>query len=259
MNPWLIDTHAHLDFNQFDADLEEVLYRAGMNGVRQIITIGIDLATSRKSVALAEKHAMVYASVGIHPHDVAKAGAEDLEEIESLLQHPKVVALGEVGLDFYYNYSPEEVQRKYLRLFLDWSLKKEIPLIIHTRDADEAILSILRERSRAGWRGVFHCFSGDAHMAERVLEMGFDISFTGNITFKNSAAAGVMRGVPLARLMIETDCPFMAPVPHRGKRNEPAYVQLVAQKIAEVKGCSFAAVAAATTANARELFQLPTP
>jgi len=257
MNPWLIDTHAHLDFDQFDADREEMLERAWMNGVRQIITIGIDLATSRKSVALAEKHAMVYASVGIHPHDVARAGAEDLAEIESLLEHPKVVALGEVGLDFYYNYSPEEVQRKYLRLFLDWSLEKGVPLIIHTRDADEAILTILRERSRAGWCGVFHCFSGDARMAEKVLEMGFHISFTGNITFKNSTSAGVMRGVPLERLMVETDCPFMAPVPHRGKRNEPAYVQLVAQKIAEAKGIAFDQVAERTTANARALFNLP--
>jgi TatD DNase family protein len=257
MNGYLVDTHAHLDFNQFDADRESVLYRAEENGVRQIITIGIDLATSRKSVELAEKYAMVYAAVGIHPHDVAKAGAEDLAEIDALLQHPKVVALGEVGLDFYYHYSPEEIQRKYLRIFLDRSLEGGKPLIIHTREADEAILALLRERSRAGWRGVFHCFSGDAKMAEKVMEMGFHISFTGNITFKNSTSLGVMRDVPLDRLMVETDCPFMAPVPHRGKRNEPAYVQLVAQKIAEVKGCALAVVAEQTTANAAELFQLP--
>ncbi len=257
MNDYLIDTHAHLDFNQFDADRDMVLYRAEENGVRQIITIGIDLATSRKSIELAEKYPMVHAAVGIHPHDVAKAGPDDLDEIKALLQHPKVVALGEVGLDFYYHYSPEEVQRKYLKIFLEWSLADNRPLIIHTRDADAAILSILRERSRAGWRGVFHCFSGDALMAEKVLEMGFHISFTGNITFKNSTSVAVMREVPLERLMVETDCPFMAPVPHRGKRNEPAYVQLVAQKIAEVKGCSFTAVAEQTTANARELFGLP--
>lgn len=257
MIPYLVDTHAHLDFDQFDADREEVLERAEMNGVRQIITIGIDLATSRKCVALAEKYSMVYAAVGIHPHDVAKAGSEDLAEIESLLQHPKTVALGEVGLDFYYHYSPEEMQRKYLRLFLDWSLEMGKPLIIHTRDADEAILTILRERSRAGWRGVFHCFSGDARMTEKVLEMGFYISFTGNLTFKNSTSAMVMHAVPLERLMVETDCPFMAPVPHRGKRNEPAYVQLVAQKVAEVKACSVAVVAERTTANAAALFGLP--
>lgn len=259
MNEYLVDTHAHLDFDQFDADRDAVLYRAEENGVRQVITIGIDLATSRKSVELAEKYPMVYAAVGIHPHDVAKAGAEDLAEIEALLRHPRVVALGEIGLDFYYHHSPEEVQRKYLRLFLDWSLAGGKPLIIHTRDADEVILAILRERSRAGWRGVFHCFSGDIRMAEKVLEMGFHLSFTGNITFKNSTSAAVMREVPLERLMVETDCPFMAPVPHRGKRNEPAYVQLVAQKIAEVKGCSFAAVAEATTANAMALFGLPRP
>ncbi|HNS74018.1 MAG TPA: TatD family hydrolase [bacterium] len=259
MSAWLVDTHAHLDFDQFDADREEVLDRAEMNGVRQIVTIGIDLATSRRSVELAEKYAMVFAAVGIHPHDVAKAGAEDLDEIAALLEHPRVVALGEVGLDFYYNYSPEEVQRKYLRLFLDWSLTGDKPLIIHTRQADEAIVTLLRERSRAGWRGVFHCFSGDARMAEKVLELGFHISFTGNITFKNSTSAAVMREVPLERLMVETDCPFMAPVPHRGRRNEPAYVQLVAQKVAEVKGISFQAVAERTTANARELFHLPDP
>ncbi len=257
MSAFLVDTHAHLDFNQFDADRDAVIYRAEENGVEQIITIGIDLATSRKSIELAEKYPGVYAAAGIHPHDVAKAGAEDLEKIKALLQHPKVVALGEVGLDFYYHHSPEETQRKFLKIFLDWSLRGGKPLIIHTRDADESILAILRERSRAGWRGVFHCFSGDARMAEKVLEMGFHISFTGNITFKNSSSAEVMRTVPLERLMVETDCPFMAPAPHRGKRNEPAYVQLVAQKIAEVKGVSFAAVAERTTANAVALFQLP--
>ncbi len=257
MNEYLIDTHAHLDFNQFDGDRDMVLYRAEENGVRRIITIGIDLATSRKSIELAEQYPMVHAAVGIHPHDVAKASPADLEEIKALLEHPKVVAIGEVGLDFYYHHSPEDVQRKFLKIFLEWSLAGGKPLIIHTRDADAAVLGILRERSRAGWNGVFHCFSGDARMAEKVLEMGFHISFTGNITFKNSTSAAVMAKVPLERLMVETDCPFMAPVPHRGKRNEPAYVQLVAQKIAEVKGCAFHTVAAQTTGNAINLFKLP--
>lgn len=259
MSGYLVDTHAHLDFNQFEGDRDAVLYRAEENGVRQVITIGIDVATSRKSIELAEKYSMVYAAVGIHPHDVAKAAAGDLEEIEAMLAHPKVVALGEVGLDFYYHYSPEEVQRKYLKIFLDWSLEDGKPLIIHTRDADEAILTILRERSRAGWRGVFHCFSGDLRMAEKVLEMGFHISFTGNVTYKNSSSAAVMAAVPLERLMVETDCPFMAPVPHRGRRNEPAYVQLVAQKLAEVKQVSFETAARQTTANAMALFGLPEP
>ena len=256
MIPFLIDTHTHLDFDQYDGDRNNVILRAKENNVKAMITIGIDLETSKRSIEIAQKHTNVFASVGIHPHDAGKATQEDIDELETLITHPKVVAIGEVGLDFYHNLSARDVQRKTLKMFLDWSLTKEYPLIIHTREADEDILNIIREKSKTGWRGVFHCFSGDAKMAEQVMEMGFHISFTGNVTFKNSHSVHVMKNIPVEKLMIETDSPFMAPVPHRGKRNEPAFVNQVAQKIAEVKGIETDEVAKITSQNAINLFGL---
>ncbi len=250
----LIDTHAHLHFPQFDADLENVILRAREAGVVGIINIGTDLKTSLKSVAIAEAHENVYAAVGIHPHDAADACLEDVETLRTLLDHPKVVAIGEVGLDFYRNLSPQDVQRRMLRMFLDWAKETAKPLVIHTREAEDDILAILQDRGKSGWSGVFHCFPGDERMADKVINLGFHVSFTGIITFKNSHSAEVVRHVPLEKLLVETDCPFMAPVPHRGKRNEPAFAQLVAQKIAELKGTSFEQVAQHTTENAKNLF-----
>jgi TatD DNase family protein len=256
MKPYLIDTHTHLDFEQYNGDRENVIRRAKEAQVKALITIGIDLETSQKSIAIADSDTNIFAAVGFHPHDATKADEESLLELERMLEHPKVVAIGEVGLDFYRNISPPDVQKKLLKLFLGWSLEKNYPLIIHTREADEEIINIIREKSRTGWSGVFHCFSGDAKMAEKVLEMGFYISFTGNITFKNSLSRDVMKSVPLDKLLIETDSPFLAPVPHRGRRNEPAYVNQVAQKVAEVKGLSVDKVAKETTKNAIDLFGL---
>jgi TatD DNase family protein len=250
----LIDTHAHLDFAQFDADRENVILRAQEANVIGIINVGTDLKTSQKSIAIAEVHENIFAAVGIHPHDAAEAGESDIETLRTFLDHPKVVAIGEVGLDFYRHLSPPDVQRRIFRMFLDWALETAKPLIIHTREAEEEILAILQNRSKFGWNGVFHCFPGDERLAAKVLEMGFHISFTGTITFKNSRSTEVMKLVPLERLLVETDCPFMAPVPHRGKRNEPAFAQLVAQKIAEVKGVPFDQVAKNTTENAERLF-----
>lgn len=256
MKYYLVDTHAHLDFNQYDADRDMVIYRAREANVRGIVNIGIDLRTSRKSIELAEAHPNMFAAAGIHPHDVGDATEADIEELFDLLKHPRVVAIGEVGLDFYRNLSPQDLQRKMLRIFLDWSLGKEMPIIIHTRDADEAMLSLLQERCKSGWRGVFHCFSGDEKMSEKVLNLGFHISFTGAITYKNARAVDVLTDVPVEKLLLETDCPFMAPVPHRGKRNEPAYVNLIAQKIAQVKDKSVEEVAQITSHNAERLFGL---
>lgn len=256
MKPVLIDTHTHLDFDQFDADRKDVITRAKEADVAGMITIGINLETSLKAVRIAEKHSNVFAAAGIHPHDAGEAEKEDLNRIIELYQNPKVVAIGEVGLDFYRNLTEPEIQRKIFRSFLDLAKELDLPLIIHTRDAEDEILSILREKGKQGWRGVFHCFPGDVRMAEQVLDMGFYISFTGNITFKNTKSAAVAKHIPVERLMVETDCPFMAPVPHRGRRNEPAFVQHVAQKIAEVKGISFEEVARATTKNAMDLFGL---
>jgi len=259
MRPWLVDTHAHLDFSQFDADREQVIERASEAEVRTILSIGIALATSRKNISLAETYPSVYAAVGVHPHDVTRIQEGELEQLRELVHHPRVKAIGEVGLDYYRNLSPGELQRRSLRTFLDWSLETGKPLIIHTREADADILRLLREKSRSHWRGVFHCFPGDLAMAEEVMALGFHLSFTGVVTFKNAAMADVAARVPLHRMLLETDCPYMAPVPHRGKRNEPADVQHVAQKIAELKGLSFAEIARATSENACELFGFSQP
>lgn len=256
MRPFLIDTHTHLDFEQYNGDRHNVIYRAKEAQVKAIITIGIDLETSKKSITIAESDTNIFAAVGFHPHDADKVNEESLLELESLLDHRKVVAIGEVGLDFYRNISPPDVQKKVLKRFLSWSQEKDYPLIIHTREANEEIIKTIREKSRTGWSGVFHCFSGDEKMAEKVMDMGFYISFTGNITYKNSRSRDVMKSIPMDKLILETDSPFLSPVPHRGKRNEPAFVNQVAQKVAEVKGLSTDQVALETTKNAIELFGL---
>jgi len=254
MNNTLIDTHVHLDFAQYDQDRPQVIYRAQEANVMGLINIGIDLASSQKSLALAEQFSSVYAAVGIHPHDAAAATEQDLLQLKTLFSHPRVVAVGEVGLDFYRTFSPPETQKRIFRMFLDWAWELELPLIIHTRDADEELYSLLCSKAKTGWRGVVHCFSGDQKLAEQLLEMGFHISFTGTITFKKSFSAAMVKHVPLERLLLETDCPFMAPEPHRGKRNEPAYVNLIAGRIAELKSVPFSHVARVTTENAQRLF-----
>jgi TatD DNase family protein len=259
MRTWLIDTHAHLDFQQFDADRGAVIERAAEAEVKTILSVGTDLATSRKNVAIAEKYAGVYAAAGVHPHEVGQVQEGEIEQLYELLHHPDVCAIGEVGLDYYRTLAPVELQRKYFRLFLDWSLETGKPLIIHTREAESDLLRLLREKSKSGWRGVFHCFPGDWPLAEQVIAMGFCLSFTGVVTFKNARMAEVAAKAPLDRILLETDCPYMAPVPHRGKRNEPAYVQLIAQKIAELQAVPFAEVAARTTENACNLFGFSAP
>ncbi len=258
MSPVFIETHAHLDFHQYDGQRENVVRRASESGVEKIINIGINLETSLASIALAEEYENIYAAVGIHPHDADAAAESDIEDIKKLYQHPKVVAIGEVGLDFYRNYSRQDKQRKLFRMFLDWSFELGLPLIIHSRAAEDELLSIIKSKARSGWKGVVHCFAGDEKTADTVLELGFLISFTGNITFKNFRSAPVVRHIPIEKFLLETDCPFMAPEPHRGKRNEPAYIQYVAQKIADMKNISVSEVSKITSRNARSLFNLET-
>jgi TatD DNase family protein len=255
-NNFLIDTHTHLDFDRFDADRDAVIQRAKLENVRAMITIGTDYKTSLAAVKIAEEHTNVFAAVGVHPHDAKSMTDSQFIKLKELLDHPKVVAIGEVGLDYHYDYSPRDVQRRVFRKFLDLSLATHVPLIIHTRESDEDVLDTIQAKAKKGWRGVFHCFAGDAHMASKVIELGFLTSFTGNITFKKSTSVHVMQTVPLDKLMIETDCPFMAPIPYRGKRNEPAYVVKVAEKISQVKEIPFDEVAAVTTQNAIDLFAL---
>jgi TatD DNase family protein len=252
----LVDTHAHLDDARFEADLDHVISRALHAQVQAIITIGADLDSSRAAIALAEQYPQIYAAVGIHPHEAARVTDDDLKELARLSEHPKVVAIGEIGLDFYRNLSPRDSQRDVFTAQLRLAMDKGKPVVIHDRDAHAETLAILTELAQ-DWRGVLHCFSGGYEMAIEALELGFDLSFAGPVTFKNARNLhALVPRLPLERLLIETDCPWLAPHPHRGKRNEPAHVGLVAAKIAELHSVPLEHVAAITTTNAEQLFGL---
>ena len=255
----LIDTHTHLDDTRYDADRDLMIARARDAGVDRMITIGCDLATSEAAVALADRHSAVYASVGVHPHEVKHIADGWYDRLRRLAAHDKVVAYGEIGLDYHYNHSPPAEQRERFREQLRLARELRLPVVIHTREAQEDTIRILREEWSPETGGVFHCFSGDAWLAKDALDLGFYLSFSGILTFQN---AGMLRDiaktVPMDRLLIETDCPYLAPVPHRGKRNEPTYVRHVADTLAGVLGAvSIEAVAESTTANARRLFRIP--
>ncbi|UCC63350.1 MAG: TatD family hydrolase [Anaerolineae bacterium] len=259
----LIDTHAHLDFRQFDDDRDAVLDRAWEAGLAAIVTIGIDLETSRAAVALAETHERVFATVGFHPHDAKYADTSALAELSELAQHPRVVAIGEIGLDYYRDRSPREVQRRLFRQQLQMAAQVGKPVVIHDREAHADTLKILRQwvtenqPRPAEYRGVLHCFSGDLALAQTGNELGFFIGVDGPITYRNARhLPALVKALPLDRLLLETDAPFLTPHPYRGQRNEPAYVRLVVKKIAEVKKESLREIAQATTTNANTLFRL---
>lgn len=249
-----IDTHAHLQLSIFDVDRDAAIRRAHDAGVEKIIVISTDVASSHQSLELAEKFSELYAAVGIHPTDCGAAKDEDFATIGELAKHPKCVAIGEIGLDYYWKKVPPEVQqRTFIRQL---HLAKELgkPVIIHNREAGAAILHTLQQAGIHELFGVFHCFSEDAAYAQKVLALGCDISFTGNLTYKKSTLPEVARQVPLERILLETDSPFMAPVPHRGERNEPAFVLHIAEKLASIKKISVDEVARQTSANAARVF-----
>ena len=254
----LFDTHAHLGLESFyDKDLEEVLARADGAGVKFIATVGIDLEESRKAVAIAAGHERVYAIVGVHPHEAKGVTDATLEEMARLARHEKVVAYGEIGLDFYRNRSPRRAQIAVFRDQIRLARKLGLPIVIHDRDAHEETLRILKEEKVDEVGGIIHCFSGDVRMAWDCIAMGFLVSIPGTVTFKKAKQVhDVVREVPLDYLLVETDCPYLTPVPHRGKRNEPAYVRYTAEAVAELKGLSLGEVAAATTQNALRVFGL---
>lgn len=258
MSRRLIDTHAHLDFEDFDQDRDEVLQRAFDGGVEKIIAIGCNLERSQAAVDLAEKYDNVYASVGIHPDDIAELDNPDtMERLHKLAQRDKVVAIGEIGLE-YYQVEDEKIKQNQIKRFREQlSLAKELdlPIVFHCRDAYEEMIDILR--ADGFHPGVVHCFSGTQEIAKQLVDLGYYISFTGIITFKNAAdTLPIVKEVPLERIMVETDCPYLAPEPNRGKRNEPAYVRQVAEKIATTKGIGFDKVAEITSKNAINLFNL---
>jgi len=267
----LIDTHAHLNSPRFQSDRERVIERAAAAGVKAIINVGASLASSQAAVALAEAYPQIYAAVGVHPHDAKTLTGNMLEELRALALHPKVVAIGEIGLDFFRDLSPRDKQRQAFKQQLALASEIGKPVIIHDRDAHSGIMAILRRwacperRSAYGRRvegghnpvGVLHCFSGDLAMAQEAIELGFCISIAGPVTFKNARRLReLVRQLPLEKLLVETDCPYLAPHPHRGKRNEPAYVKFVAQEVARSKGLSLETVARVTSGNAQALFAL---
>ena len=254
--PNLIDTHAHLDSGQFEQDREEVIARALGQGISHILTVGCDIQSSRASLEIARAHPNIYAAVGIHPHDAAQATDAGIETLRQLLHEgEKVVAVGEIGLDYYRDRSPREAQREAFRRQIRLAREEGLPLIVHDREAHVEVLEILKEEKAAEVGGVLHCFSGDTAMARACLDMGFYLSFPGTITYpRNEAARDVVRNVPVDRMLVETDCPYLAPQAYRGRRNEPAYVRHTAEMIAQVKGLTLEDVARVTTLNAFSLF-----
>jgi TatD DNase family protein len=255
----LIDSHAHIQGSEYASDVEAVVKRAQLAGVEKIIVVGGagELSSNQAAVMLAESYPGLYATVGMHPHDAKDVGEEEIEKLKQLTAKPKVVAVGETGLDFYYNHSPHEVQRKIFARFIQMAYETGLPLVVHERDAFNDTAELLRNEGGGQVRGVVHCFTGDYQAAQKYLDLGFYLSFTGIITFKNAEPLReVVRAVPLERMFVETDSPYLTPVPHRGKRNEPAYVHFIAETIAKVKGLSFEEVARVTTHNVRALFRI---
>ena len=251
----LIDTHAHLDDKRFEPDSGEVIKRAEEAGVRTIINIGTDLCSSKAAIRLATEYDALYATVGIHPHEAKEATDEVLIRLEELSKDKKVLAIGEVGLDYHYDHSPRSVQQDIFRQFIRMAMRVGLPIVVHSRDADRDTLRILKEERAGEAGGVFHCFSGDAKMAGEILDLGFYISFTGVITFKNFSQAETIRMIPKERLLIETDCPYLAPVPKRGKRNEPSFLVHIASKMARILGCSVEEIAQLNRTNAKKLLK----
>jgi TatD DNase family protein len=260
-----VDSHAHLDVPNYDADRAEVIARARAAGVALMLEIaGSDIGKGSlpNGLKLAEEHSFIYAAVGLHPHEASLYDQQLEQELLAAAQHEKVIGWGEIGLDYHYDHSPREVQRRVFVRQLELALQSSLPVIIHTREAEDDTIALLQEHwaARGGVEsgGVIHCFTGTQKLAEAALALGFYISFSGVVTFKAAEELRtVARAVPMERLLIETDCPFLAPIPYRGKRNEPAFVVETAKKLAELKGVSVEELACATTENFKRLFKLP--
>ncbi|MBT2759376.1 TatD family hydrolase [Mesobacillus foraminis] len=251
----LFDTHVHLNAEQFNDDLQEVIERAKTEGVSHMVVVGFDRPTITRAIELCEEHEFIHASVGWHPVDAIDMTPEDLDWLRELSAHPKVVALGEMGLDYHWDKSPREIQKDVFRKQIRLAKEVGLPIIIHNRDATADIVEILKEEDAKEVGGIMHCYSGSVETAQECIDMNFYISLGGPVTFKNAKKPKeVAQAVDLDRLLVETDCPYLTPHPYRGKRNEPAYVKLVAEQIAELKGISLEEVAHATSENAKKLF-----
>ncbi len=267
-----IDSHAHLFYPDFKDDIEEVLKRAADAGVKYFVVPGTNVETSREAIALADRYESVFACVGLHPLDLAEADDRALREIEKLSEHRKVVAIGEIGLDYYYDTSPKEKQLLMFRSQIEIAVRRNLPIVVHTRDSMDEAVSAVDEMIRKNefWRsqqatpnsrfpapkGVFHCFSGDAQTARRLFALGFLVSYPGIVTFKNSAAVHTVEAIGYDHIMLETDSPYLTPVPNRGKRNEPMHIPEIGKKIADICSSTIEDVARTTSYNAKRLFNI---
>ncbi|MBI3609894.1 MAG: TatD family hydrolase [Nitrospirae bacterium] len=254
----MIDSHTHLYDPIFDADREGVLGRARETGVQSMIAVGCDLETSRRAVELADRHDELHATIGVHPHEAKDADDAVLSELENLAAHPKVVGYGEIGLDYYYLHSSKETQQRLFRTQIGTAKRLCLPIVIHSRDAKSDTLAILKEEGADAVGGVMHCFTGDLEMAQAAIDLNFHISFSGVLTFANARALReTARRIPLERILVETDCPYLAPVPHRGRRNEPAYVRHTVSALAELHpSMSMDDMIRTTASNTARLFRL---
>lgn len=251
------DTHAHLDDEQFAADADEVISGLNNVGIGMYTNIGADIESSKKSIFFAEKYPFVYAAVGIHPEFAAQTSEKDIEEIARLAAHPKAVAIGEIGLDYYYGAEEKESQKKWFARQLELAMELNMPFVVHDREAHKDCMDILKKYDVRRTGGIMHCFSGSAELAKEVISLGMVIALGGSLTFKNNVkTVRVAEEIPLEYIVLETDSPYLAPVPNRGKRNTPEYVKLVAEKIAEIKNIPLGEVERVTTENAKRVYRI---
>ncbi|MCH8244876.1 MAG: TatD family hydrolase [Bacteroidetes bacterium] len=257
----LIDTHAHIYLEQFAEDLEDVITRARDTGVETILMPAIDIRSIHQALELCDRFSGLFAMAAIHPSDTKTASDEDFEQVQSLCQNANIIAVGESGLDYHWDRSFDATQKKFLRLHARLAISEDLPLILHNREAQDDIIRILKEEKERSehperLRGIFHCFGGPPHVVPDIMELGFHFGIGGTLTFKNAGVPDAINEVPMEAIVLETDAPFLAPVPHRGKRNEPSHVRLVAERLAEVRGMTVDAVAEITSQNAKRLFAL---
>lgn len=252
-----IDSHAHLDDERFDEDREQLINELLNNDIEAVLNPGADLETSKKAAHLAQEYSFIYAAVGCHPHDSKFMNDETMDIFMDLAKKSKVIGIGEIGLDYYYDNSDRETQRKWFREQIRLAKELDLPYIVHDRDAHEDVFNIMKEERYSGTRGVLHCYSSSAEMAREFVKMGFYISLGGPVTFKNAKTSKlVAKEVPLDKLLIETDCPYLTPEPFRGKRNEPSYVKLVAEEIARIREVDVSVIAERTRENFYRLFNV---
>lgn len=252
-----VDSHAHIDDEKFDGDREEIIQAIRANGVEFFINVGADLTSSMNSIKLSEQYDFIYAAVGVHPHDAESMDETTIEVLRTLSKKEKVVAIGEIGLDYYYDNSPRDIQKERFLDQIRLAKELDLPIIVHTRDAAGDTMEIIKSEQDGSLRGVIHCYSGSVEQMQEYIDMGFYISLGGPVTFKNAKLPKeVAQAVDMDRLLIETDSPYLTPEPYRGKRNNPMYVKEVAEKIAELRGISIEEVAKITGKNTRDLFNI---